>query len=338
MEPIFFPGFGSALPLGYGCSHLMGRLTRRESLALLGAAFDAGIRYFDTAPSYGFGEAEAVLGEALRSRRHQVAIATKFGLRPPRHPRMVGLARRVALPLIRRVPGVKARLSRAAGGLASRARFSPDEFRASLEVSLAALRTDYIDVLLLHEAVVADLSDELFAALEQSVAEGKVRCFGIGSNEAAATEIYRTQRRFCPVLQFAWSVLGGEALDYPGSFLITHRSLSEKLPRLNAWLAANPTVARAWSTEVGCDVADAAQLSRLMLAAARQANPDGMTLFSSRNPANIKANARLMQDHVALRQGATFAALVARDATTLVNPRQRGRSSASTGRAEAVPC
>jgi len=327
IEPVF-PGFGSAPRLGYGCSHLMGGLTRRQSVALLEAAFDAGIRYFDTAPSYGFGQAEGVLGEALRARRDQVAIATKFGLRPPRRQRLVGLARRVALPVIRRVPSVKARLSRAAGGLVGRANFSPDELRASIEASLAALRTDHVDVFLLHEAVAADLSDELFEALERSVAAGKVRRFGIGSEAAAAAEIYRTDRRFCPVLQFEWSVLDGQALDYPASFLITHRSLSQNFSRLCAWLGANPAIARSWSRELDCDVANAGVLSRLMLAAARSANPGGMTLFSSRNPQNIRANARLMEDHIAPRQGAALAALVARDAASLLKPLQPGRSSA----------
>jgi hypothetical protein len=201
--------------------------------------------------------------------------------------------------------------------------------RASLDASLATLRTDYLDVLLLHEAVVADLGDALFETLERCVEQGKIRRFGIGSEAAAAAEIYRAERRFCPVLQFEWSVLSRDALDYPGSLVITHRSLSENFPQLRAWLGANPAVARAWSRELGCDVGSAAILSRLMLAAARQANSGGITLFSSRNPENIKANAWLMQDQLVLRQGAALAALVARDAAALLKPPPFGRSSAA---------
>ena len=44
--------------LGYGCSSIMGALGRRQSLRLLEAAYDAGIRHFDVAPMYGYGEAE----------------------------------------------------------------------------------------------------------------------------------------------------------------------------------------------------------------------------------------------------------------------------------------
>lgn len=312
---LIVPGLSTAsTPLGYGCSQLMGGITHRDSLALLHTAFEAGIRHFDTAPSYGYGQAEGVLGEALRSRRDQVTITTKFGLRPPRSRGVLGIARRAALPVVKLLPSVKSRLSRAAGGLVGRAHFSPDEVRASIDASLLALGTDYIDILLLHEAVVADLSDELLAELRRSVAAGKIRSFGVGSEAAAAVQIHRADPRFCPVMQFEWSVLSREMPDHPGSFLITHRSLSENFGRLRAWLGIHPQVARSWSKELGADVADASVLSRLMLTAARHANPGGITLFSSRSPGNIKANARLMQDDVDLRAGAAFAALVARDA------------------------
>ena len=55
--------------LGYGCSSLMGALGQKESLALLEAAYDAGVRHFDVAPLYGFGQAEGCLGEFLARHR-----------------------------------------------------------------------------------------------------------------------------------------------------------------------------------------------------------------------------------------------------------------------------
>jgi D-threo-aldose 1-dehydrogenase len=312
---LIVPGLSTpSTSLGYGCAQLMGGITRRESITLLETAFDAGIRHFDTAPLYGYGEAEKVLGDIFRSRRDQITIATKFGIRPPRNQNIFGITRRILLPIVKQLPSVKSRLSRAARGLTGRARFAPDELRRSIDASLAALRTDYIDILLLHEAVVADLSDELFGELERSLREGKIRRFGVGSEVAAAAHIYRAQRRFCPILQFEWSVLSREKPAYPGSFLITHGSLSDNFVRLRGWLAANPQVTRAWSKELSVEVANSAILSRLMLAAARHANPDGITLFSSRNPHNITANAQCMLDDAALRAGAAFAAVVVKDA------------------------
>jgi len=291
----------------------MGRLTRRESLALLEAAFDCGIRHFDTAPSYALGQSERVLGEAFRTRRDRITITTKYGLSLPRGQSLLGIARRILLPAIRHVPAIKARLARAAGGLAGKARFSADELRTSIDASLAALQTDYIDTLLLHEAVVSDLTDELFTALERSAEAGKIRSFGIGSEAVAIPPIYRDARRFCPVLQFEWSVLSREKPAYPGSFLITHRSLSGNVARLRAWLDAHPQTAAAWSTELDLDVASMPVLSRLMLTAARQVNPAGITLFSSRNAENIKANARAMEGAAEAAAAAAFAGLVRRD-------------------------
>jgi len=319
MQQLLAPGL-TFTHLGYGSSQLMGGITRRESIALLETAFDAGIRHFDTAPSYGYGHAEGVLGEALRSKRDRVTIATKFGLRPPRNQNLLALARRVLLPMIKLAPGVKSRLSRAAGGLVARARFSPEEMRSSIDASLTALRTDYIDVFLLHEAVVADLTDELFAELERNVRAGKIRSFGVGSEAAAAMQIHRIEPRFCPVMQFEWSVLSCEKPTCPGSLLITHRGLSTNFLRIRAWLQANPRVANGWSEELGCNVNEASTLANLMLAAARHANPRGITLFSSRSHQNIRANARLLLENSDLHGAkASFAALVARDAGALLN-------------------
>ena len=299
----------------------MGRLGFRESVALVETAFESGIRHFDTAPSYGLGQAERVLGEALRGKRDQVTIATKFGLRPPQNETLMAAARRIAVPIVALVPSVKRRLVRVAGGLVSRARFSPDELRASIDASLAALRSDHIDILLLHEAVVSDLSDELLAELERSVTHGKIRTFGVGSEAAAAADIHRADRRFCPVMQCEWSVLSGAKPAFPGSFVVTHRGLSQNFARLREWLGSNPEIARRWSGELGADIANASVLSDLMLAAARDANHAGITLFSSRNPDHIRRNAQLLLDGSRLGAGAAFARLVARDVPASLMPK-----------------
>ena len=323
------------LGLGFGSSNLMGGITRRDSVALLETAFGAGIRHFDTTPSYGYGEAERVLGTTFASRRDQITITTKYGLLPPRNRNLLGIARRILLPVVKAVPSLKSRIrSRvpAVGGGLARARFTPEELRASIDASLGALQTDYIDILLLHEAIASDLSGELLEELERSIETGRIRHFGIGSEAAASAAIYQADPRFCPIMQFEWSVLSGTRPAYPGSFLITHRSLSSGFVRLRAWLGANTGIARAWSRELDLDVMSGAVLARLMLAAARHANPEGMTLFSSRSPANIKANVALMRDKSFLQRGAAFAALVARDApTTLMRESPEVELAAAAG-------
>src|ERR1700729_2804558 len=100
--------------LGFGCGSIMGAMSRRDSLKLLEAPFDAGIRHFDVAPRYGYGEAESCLGEFLQHHRDQITVTTKYGTLPPKRSALISVGRRVAVPVINRLPGVKHRLARAA--------------------------------------------------------------------------------------------------------------------------------------------------------------------------------------------------------------------------------
>jgi D-threo-aldose 1-dehydrogenase len=81
---ILAPGLPPSSRLGFGCGGVMGRVGRRQSLRVIAAALDGGITHFDVAPLYGYGEAEALLGEALADKRDRVVVASKFGLNPPR--------------------------------------------------------------------------------------------------------------------------------------------------------------------------------------------------------------------------------------------------------------
>src|SRR5947209_18236948 len=101
--------------LGFGCSSLMGAQGKKESLALLEAAYDAGVRHFDVAPLYGFGQAEGCLGEFLAGRRGEVTVTTKYGIPPAKNPGLIGFARSLARPVIKALPGLKQKLSGVAG-------------------------------------------------------------------------------------------------------------------------------------------------------------------------------------------------------------------------------
>jgi len=87
----------------------MGALSRRESLALLSAAWDAGVRHFDVAPLYGHGEAERILGSFLAGRRDEATIVTKFGIEPTGNSRFREIARAVARPLLRKASVLRPR-------------------------------------------------------------------------------------------------------------------------------------------------------------------------------------------------------------------------------------
>lgn len=139
--------------LGFGTAAIMGRVSRRAGTAALERALAAGVRHFDTARSYGWGEAERVVGNALRQhRREDLRIVTKCGILPVRNTPLLGLAKSVARSLLAFAPGLKAQVRR----VASSESFQPvrtyqiESLAGSLKTSLDELGVSYIDDLLLH--------------------------------------------------------------------------------------------------------------------------------------------------------------------------------------------
>jgi aryl-alcohol dehydrogenase-like predicted oxidoreductase len=277
----------------------MGALNRRQSLRLLDAAYDAGIRHFDVAPMYGYGEAESCLGEFLQRHRSDVTVTTKYGIAPPKRGGALRAARRVVGPLVQRIPALKRRLARAAGAVAApaeKSKFSADEARTSLENSLRLLQTNFIDVLLLHEAEAHDLSDDgLLQFLEDSVAQGRIGSFGVGSDSTKIPALLHERAAYCRVVQHDWSVLDAPE-PTSTAFHIHHRALTDRLHTLHAALVSDPQRCRRWSEVTGRDLARREELASLMLKAALVLYPNTVLLVSSRNPAHIRENVRVAED------------------------------------------
>ncbi|HTW52824.1 MAG TPA: aldo/keto reductase [Stellaceae bacterium] len=169
--------------LGFGCGGVMGRIGRAQSLRAIAAALDGGITHFDVARLYGYGEAEALVGEALKGRRDKVVIASKFGLSAPRAAGALKALKPIAQQLAARVPGARAVLRSLAGGAAQAAdRFSLPAAQAALDQSLAALKTDYLDIWFLHDCAAEDLTGELKDFLDAQIACGKIRAYGVASD------------------------------------------------------------------------------------------------------------------------------------------------------------
>ena len=138
--------------LGFGCWEMggtYGDVTERGVSAAVSRAIDLGINCFDTAPAYGGGESEVLLGRALGARRKDVIVVTKCG---------VGYAERP-----------KGRDSRMVSIL------------ASVEQSLRNLETDYLDVLLVHWPDVNTPFEEAMHALDSLVRQGKIRAAGVSN-------------------------------------------------------------------------------------------------------------------------------------------------------------
>jgi D-threo-aldose 1-dehydrogenase len=285
--------------LGFGCGSLMGATGRRDSLKLLESAYDAGIRHFDVAPMYGYGGAESCLGEFLQRHRADVTVTTKYGILPPRKTSLIGLGRRVAGPVIKRLPGIKQRLAKAVNSATretERPAFTAVQAKASLERSLAALRTDRIDVWLLHEVVAGDLKDDsLLRLLEDLVQQGTVGTFGVGSSADKIPSLLAERSEYCGVLQYEWSAVEAP-IQSSTAFRIHHRVLTENFRNLHKALVKDNAVCKRWSDATNMNLADADVLAHIMLRASLVMNPDSLILFSSKNPMHIQANVRVAAD------------------------------------------
>jgi D-threo-aldose 1-dehydrogenase len=283
--------------LGFGCGSLMGATNRRDSIKLLETAYDAGIRHFDVAPMYGYGEAEACLGEFLQHHPGQITITTKYGIAPPKKSAAIKLGRSIAGPILKQLPSLKQRLAQAAGA-ATRNRtpgqdrpiFTAAQAKASLDRSLLALRTSHIDLWLLHDVTAAALQDAaLLHLLEAEVKNGTIGAFGIGSGADKIPALLATHPAYCRTLQYAWSVLDSPIPD-AAPFRIHHGALTKNFHAIHKSIINKKSLCQRWSEATNTDLTHAEALAHLMLKASLLMNPTSIILFSSKNPAHIQAN------------------------------------------------
>lgn len=301
--------------LGFGTPGLLGIGGDRERFDILESAFALGLRHFDTAPYYGYGEAERVLGRFIRSRRDRVTVTTKFGIQPMQIAGLSSVAR-LAKRMTRHLKPLRRVLSLQAGKLVQRDAFSVADARKSLESSLRALGTDYIDIYLLHEAGPAETAaPALLAFLEEQVRKGSIRCFGTGSEFDRTLGVIAQNPAFARVVQFENSVVRqnlDHLPDVTGRAVITHRALGDIFKELRSLLLAEPALAARWSAELGVNCAEETTLGGLMLAYAVRANESGVVLFSSHSRAHLESNVGAVAGELySASQVSAFARLVA---------------------------
>lgn len=130
---------------GYG----WGSVQESELLDAVHAALDAGVNFFDTADTYGLGQSERTLAKGLGSRRRDVVIESKFGVR--------------------------------VGGGKTIYDNSPEYIQQALEESLRRLNTDYIDVYLIHYRDGKTPIADVVGKLEELKAAGKLRYYGLSN-------------------------------------------------------------------------------------------------------------------------------------------------------------
>lgn len=152
-------------PMG---GHGWGWVLEGELMDAVHTALDAGINFFDTADTYGLGRSELTLGKALGSRRNDVVIATKFGVRVE--------------------DGLTFYDNR------------PEYIQAACVASLRRLGRDYIDLYQVHYRDDTTPIGVVVEALEELRTQGKIRCFGLSNLSARdIPELERYRGRFATI-------------------------------------------------------------------------------------------------------------------------------------------
>lgn len=176
-----------------------------ESLRIVDAALALGCTFIDTAPAYGGGRSEELLGQALEGRRDRVVVCTKFGYWPDLN-----------------------------------ADFGPERIEESVEASLRRLRTDYLDVLLIHsppDPTVLDASAPQYATLERLKSEGVVRAYGVSLTDDSSAELERVLETPSEVVEVRFNALHQEPLAGMEHARDQGLGVIVKVPLESGWLS-----------------------------------------------------------------------------------------------------
>lgn len=212
------PGLRSSV-IGFGCAPILGSIDRDTAQRALSVAFEEGITHFDLARSYGFGEAERLVGTFAKGRRDRIIIATKFGIEAT----PLALVTRPFKSLVRTLLSVRRHKLRGqtspaqspAVGISqkppshftsnllhTRKEITAKEMVRSLEKSLQELQTDYVDYLFVHEPLSPiERIEELANMANRLKQQGKVRAWGMALM-VSQWDIHQDYLSLFDVLQF----------------------------------------------------------------------------------------------------------------------------------------
>jgi aryl-alcohol dehydrogenase-like predicted oxidoreductase len=173
--------------VGFGAARILGDGEFRASAKLIEQALELGIRHFDTAPTYGNGQSEMVLGAVLQG-VPSITITTKFGFGRPSAPLALSarqtVYRRIVRPVLTYFPSLKTSFMKPQPGgyQDGDLQLVRDDLHRSLDESCKLLRRDP-DILLIHEARRFQLNEESHLIFDALIQEGRIRAYGTGTGD-----------------------------------------------------------------------------------------------------------------------------------------------------------
>jgi aryl-alcohol dehydrogenase-like predicted oxidoreductase len=265
--------------LGFGTSLLTRNNNLNEAILNLEIAYENGIRHFDCAKLYGFGNAENILGKFAKTKRNSITITSKSGLNSINLPFLL-------VPLINIFRTGYQSIHKIKGKVNSPAHiqlgtFDPIKLKKDIESSLKNLNTDYIDFYMLHEANVSSANRfDLISILELAKSKGLIRSYGIASNISNLNESFEKLYSNYRVIQHNVDLSNNLIFDPLSSYD------NQRLTILyNIFSNYNKAISERYFLKSGYD-----NPSEYILSNLNKLNKDGITLFSSINNNNIKKN------------------------------------------------
>jgi hypothetical protein len=252
---------------------------------------------------YGLGRAEPELGAFISAHRSEVTITTKFGIRPTLVARGLAYAQRPVRRMFEAKPAIRdqARAHAAAPSrlLVEQGGYDASGARRSLHRSLRALRTDYVDLLLLHDPLPGSVRcDEVSAFLEDARTAGLIRSWGITGAVETAGEVAGAFP-LVPVLQLPDDIFTQSLRHAPArSAFITFGAISRALDRIVRHVHADEPTRVRWQNMIGADCGDPEVTSSFLLRSALQANSSGVVLFGTTQLSHIGTAATTLEKHL----------------------------------------
>lgn len=193
--------------LGCGCSTFGGSVSKKAALQTLNFCYDNNIIYYDVARSYGYGQAESIVGELAKGKRDSIIITSKFGIEAPRSFPLKSQLMAVARMVKNNLPGSKKMLGKAAGQVLQKKVFTPEMVIQSLDKTLTELNTDYLDFYLYHESTFDEImKDDIRAVLDNAKAKGRIRAWGANPAQQADQQKMLDNNEAADILQLPFAL------------------------------------------------------------------------------------------------------------------------------------
>lgn len=299
MRTIVIPGTDiRTSPIGMGCASLGSRISPAQGRRMLEAAREAGVTWYDVAPSYGAGRAEEILSPFIAAHRDKLFLCSKAGLVPPKHNGLMRLAYDLGRPLVSVARGLSRRFRSIKATRNRRVTLTGEFIEASIASSLKRLRTDHLDVFALHDPDPADLErDDVLRALERILARGDAGHISMAGSldaalSAAVLPIFTffqiaddPDGRQLPALR--------EALARPAGF-VTHSvfGVGGARDRMISRLRTHPALAAEAAAAGYGDRAEEVATA-LLMRRAFAVNPEGVVLSSMFSGRHLAENTRI---------------------------------------------